>query len=229
MTVSEYQQLDKVEPTEVTGFARVKTTPDLDVYEYIGLDANGWLVRAELEAARYKRRALQTKYEQFRGLPYLRLVDDVTGYSFPDPENDDRRTMRARVVNARPVDAPQAALSPRQEDQDGAHDTPHLTEGRHAWPTLIPDDSDAVDVPRSGPRLCPTVGWCVAVTIGANGARCKDREALRPHDHPPEVRPRRLTLSGPRPGAAPLVLCESRSLGVVLHASLRPTPSRNPN
>src|SRR5262245_61233507 len=78
MTVRDYRGLDKVEPSEITGVARVRARgcPD-GVFEYIGLDADGWLVRAELVAKRYRPQALGKLWAQYRALPFLRVVDDL--------------------------------------------------------------------------------------------------------------------------------------------------------
>ena len=121
LTVSDYRRLDLIDPREITAVFRVKTRATSNgVYEYLGTDADGWLVRAELDTARYTHKALPRLWAQYLRLPYLRLVDEVTGYSHSDPnEIPHRRSARgAKVVDVPPPRASLAHPPMREDDQD---------------------------------------------------------------------------------------------------------------
>ena len=173
MTIAGYRRLDKVEPCEITGIARVRTTawPE-EVFEYLGTDAGGWFVRAELEVARYEIGALQKRWLQYRALPYLRLVDEVTGYSFPD-------LLAAQHAHSRPrvhwwqMSRHWTPLTHCTARTNRTTNPPPTTEEEGSpmtAPTLIPDDyPDPVNRARgidlAGAGL---PGYCPAVTIGAD-------------------------------------------------------------
>jgi hypothetical protein len=80
LTIAAYRALDRVEPWEMAvPLARVKTSAAPKAFEYLGL-CNGWLVRTELPTALLRFRWAT----RFFGVPYLRLVDELTGYAQPE-------------------------------------------------------------------------------------------------------------------------------------------------
>ena len=126
LTIADYHRLDKVDPHEITGTYRVRTRPSWEVHEYLGHTAAGWLVRAEFEAARWEHTVLAQKWAEYQALPYLRLVDELTGFSFPDPKAERVCTpaRRAKVMDVPPLDTSHAPESERTKDQDEEAETP---------------------------------------------------------------------------------------------------------
>jgi hypothetical protein len=92
LTVAADRALDRVEPWEVaTSLARVKTSPAPKAFEALGL-CDGWLVRTEIPGALLRYRWAT----RFFAVPYLRLIDELTGYAQPQYTRTNPPTERDR-------------------------------------------------------------------------------------------------------------------------------------
>jgi hypothetical protein len=93
LTVSDYRRLDRFEPWEMTApLARVKTGLLRGAFEYLGLDADGWLCRTDLVTSQLRDRRCARLF----ALPYLRLVDENTGFALPEHTRVDSPSERSQ-------------------------------------------------------------------------------------------------------------------------------------
>lgn len=122
LTVANYKRLDRVDPWEMTTpLAQVLTRRYAKRFECIGLDDSGWLVRAELSDADVAGLHRVPRIMALFDLPYMRLVDDTTGYAHPDPRASQTCTpRRAKVMNvpSPSLDVSGAALNPEEVSDD---------------------------------------------------------------------------------------------------------------
>ena len=124
LTIAHYLQLDLFDYGEITPVARVRTERCWrrdGLRECLGVDADGWLVRAYFDTGQWHRTDYREKYALFAALPYLRLVDDVTGFSYPESYNvPDFSADSARLMDVSP---------PRSRHHDAGGDayTSHFT------------------------------------------------------------------------------------------------------
>jgi hypothetical protein len=165
-TVADYLALDRVEPWEMTTpVFRVKTNAASKAFEYLGV-IDGWLIRTELPNA-----LLQCRWaRKFLTLPYLRLVDDLTGFAQPEysrtsrpctPSRGSVANVPSRMPATHPCRRTRTRMTRHQPTEEGRPPMPA--------PTLIPDP-DPVDRARGidlGDAGLP--GYCAAVTTGADG------------------------------------------------------------
>lgn len=87
MTVADYRRLDLVDPRSIHGAFRVRTGWSPTAFECVGLNDDGWLVRAELTSVDVAGLHRLPRILALFELPYLRLVDERTGFSYPGPQN----------------------------------------------------------------------------------------------------------------------------------------------
>ena len=81
-------------------------------------------MRAERDTAHYTNAAQVGLWVQYLGLPYLRLVDGLTGFSFPDPRmNTPRRTERGKVSDVPPPESSSPHSPGPQEGHDDEEPT----------------------------------------------------------------------------------------------------------
>ncbi len=85
MTIADYYRLDDAGIEPITMLARVRTSPRGTVNECLGIDAGGWLVRAKNDRERWPARLVCEREAEFEAMPYLRLVDEHSGFAYPDP------------------------------------------------------------------------------------------------------------------------------------------------
>lgn len=163
LTVSDYRRLDEADASEVAGVARVSTTQASRTFEYLALDTGGWLIRVRLDVRRYDTKALQREWARYAALPYLRVVDDASGYSLPDPLASLARPAggRAKVVDVPSSDAPDAPQSARPAPA-GTRPPPVPAEEEgppcpcpRSSPTTTPTRSTARSAPTSAASACP--------------------------------------------------------------------------
>ena len=72
LTIAAYHALDQVDPRHITGLARVHTRRR--AFECVGLDQDGWLVRAELSRADIAGLHRLPCIQALFSLPFMRLV-----------------------------------------------------------------------------------------------------------------------------------------------------------
>lgn len=121
MTIADFYRLDLADIEEITPLARVRTRPHPGS-ELVGITAEGWLVRAEFEAQRWVTHVIGDKWAQYCALPYLRLVDDLTGFAFPDPRAERSCVCTphrsARMTDTPPFDGSRALAQIFEEDEE---------------------------------------------------------------------------------------------------------------
>ncbi len=120
MTVADYRRLDLVDPRSIHGAFRVRTGWSPTAFECVGLNDDGWLVRAELTSVDVAGLHRLPRILALFELPYLRLVDERTGFSYPDHRTAEPCTpRRARVMDGPTLDSFQAPESEREDEADG--------------------------------------------------------------------------------------------------------------